>query len=280
MNSVNKTLIGGGYFNGVIHEAAQPGLTDESKKLNGCETGEFRVTLGHNFPAKHVFHTLNLKYKNDYKLNDFYKSCLWKVLAYNVKSFAFCCEAIDIPGSQTKEAAKIGLATVRLWLESNHSSIDHVIFCTFENADYEIYKDLMSNVYFPVSKYHLTNIYMKENSNTDCVVNEKSDEISNELGQIYQDCIFIQTAQNSKSESLAKRSKRISSKIDFNVIRDSNIPLGLINHGENICFFNSVIQVLYSLPVFRGYIYKLRPPVTGVAVKIKKLFSEIETSTL
>ena len=197
-----------------------------------------------------------------------------------IKSIAFCCGTIGIPGFDPREAAKMALATVRLWLESNHSSIDHVIFCTFENADYEIYKDLMSNVYFPVSKYHLTNIYMKENSNTDCVVNEKSDEISNELGQIYQDCIFIQTAQNSKSESLAKRSKRISSKIDFNVIRDSNIPLGLINHGENICFFNSVIQVLYSLPVFRGYIYKLRPPVTGVAVKIKKLFSEIETSTL
>ena len=43
-------------------------------------------------------------------------------------------------------------ATVRLWLESNHSSIDCVIFCAFENADYEVYKDLMSNVYFPVLK--------------------------------------------------------------------------------------------------------------------------------
>ena len=276
MNSVNKTLIGGGYFNGVIHEAAQPGLTDESKKLNGCETGEFRVTLGHNFPAKHVFHTLNLKYKNDYKLNDFYKSCLWKVLAYNVKSFAFCCEAIDIPGSQTKEAAKIGLATVRLWLESNHSSIDHVILCTFENACDEICKDLMSNVYFPVSKYHFTNIYMKENSNTDCVVNVKSDEISNGLGQRLPGLhIYPNFAQNSESESLVKRSKRISSKIDFDVIRDPNIPLGLINYEENICFFNFVIQVLYSSPVFRGCINKLRPPVTGVAMKIKKLFSEL-----
>ena len=41
----------------------------------------------------------------------------------------------------------------------------------------------MSTVYFPVSKYHLTNINMKESSNTDCVVNKKSVEISNELGQ-------------------------------------------------------------------------------------------------
>ena len=87
----------------------------------------------------------------------------------------------------------MALATVRLWLESNHSSIDHVIFCTFENADYEIYKDLMSTVYFPVSKYHLTNINMNKSSNTDYVVNKKSVEISNELGQSLLECRFIQT---------------------------------------------------------------------------------------
>ena len=142
-------------------------------------------------------------------------------------------------------------AIVRLWLESTHSSIHHVIFCTFENADYEIYNDLMSNVYFPVSKYHWTNIYMKENSNNDCVVNVKSDEISNELGQSLPGLhIYPNFAQNNESESLAKRSKRISSQIDFNVVRDPNIPLGLINSRENVCFFNSVMQVLYSLPVY------------------------------
>ena len=209
-----------------------------------------------------------------------------KVLAYNIKSIAFCCGGIDIPGFHPREASKIALSDwlesnhSSFWLESNHSSIDHVIFCTFENADYEIYKDLMSNVYFLMSKYHWT-IYMKENSNNDYVVNVKSYEISNELGQSLPGLhIYPNFAQNNESESLAERSKRISSKIDFNVIRDPNIPLGLINHGENICFFNFVIQVLYSLPVFRGYIYKSRPPVTGVAVKIKKLFSEIETSRL
>ena len=76
------------------------------------------------------------------------------------------------------------LATIRLWLESNHSSIDLAIFCTHENnADYELYKDLMSTVYFPVPKYHLTIIYVKENSNTDCVVNVKIVKIRNEPGQ-------------------------------------------------------------------------------------------------
>ena len=50
----------------------------------------------------------------------------------------------------------------------------------------------MSTVYFPVSKYNSTNIYMKENSNTDCVVNVKSVAISNELGlQIYSNLFKI-----------------------------------------------------------------------------------------
>ena len=36
---------------------------------------------------------------------------------------------------------------------------------------------------------------------------------------------------------------------------------------------------MYSLPVFRDYINKLRPPVKGVAMKIETLFSEIETAS-
>ena len=40
---------------------------------------------------------------------------------------------------------------------------------------------------------------------------------------------------------------------------------------------STVIQVLYSLPVLRYYINKLRPPLKEVAIKIRKLFSEIET---
>ena len=76
MNSVNKTLIVGGRIGGAFHEAAGPGLLDEFQKLNGCETGECKVTLGYKLRAKYVFHIVTLRDKDDYKLNDFYKSCL------------------------------------------------------------------------------------------------------------------------------------------------------------------------------------------------------------
>ena len=72
----------------------------------------------------------------------------------------------------------------------------------------------MSTVYFLVSKYHLTTIYMKENSNTDCVVNMKNAKKSQNLSALQ---VYPNFAQNSKSESLAERFKRIIRKVDFNV---------------------------------------------------------------
>ena len=75
-----------------------------------------------------------------------------------------------------------------------------------------------------MSKYHLINIYTKENSNTDCVVNVRSVEISNELGQSLPGLqICLNFARDSESESLAGRSKRSSSKVDFHVIRDPKV---------------------------------------------------------
>ena len=99
--------------------------------------------------------------------------------------------------------------------------------------------------------------------------------------------------QNIDCKSPGGRSKKIkgfrgtpkkcnfSSDIDFNVtyIRDPNIPLGLMNQGENVCFFNSVIQILYTLPAFREFIQQLSPT-NAVVSEIKNLFGEIESSNV
>ena len=112
--------------------------------------------------------------------------------------------------------------------------------------------------------------YVKKNLNKDCRVNVKSVEISDELGQNLSGWQIYRS-----TESIGASSKIISVKnADFNVLRDPNILLGLINYGENVCFFNSVIQVLHCLPSYRDY---MRPPVEDVAIKIGKRFRKIET---
>ena len=112
--------------------------------------------------------------------------------------------------------------------------------------------------------------YMKKNLNKDCGVNVKNVEISDELGQKLSGWYIYRS-----TESIGASTKIISVKnIDFNVLSDPNILLGLINYGENVCFFNSVIQVLHCLPSYRDY---MRPPVKDVAIKIGKRFRKIET---
>ena len=60
-------------------------------------------------------------------------------------------------------------------------------------------------------------------------------------------------------------------KVDFSGIRDEAAPLGLMNNGESVCFFDSVMQVLYLLPLFRDYVNQLQPA-EGVAMQINCFF--------
>lgn len=67
-------------MDGNIHDVAGPGLLDEFWKLNGCDIGECKVTLGNNLPANHVLHIVVVEIKNANKLKDCNKSCYRRIL--------------------------------------------------------------------------------------------------------------------------------------------------------------------------------------------------------
>ena len=147
VNAANKTLLGGGGVDGAIHRAAGKELLGECRALNGCNTGEAKITKGYNLPAKYVIHTVGPvyhggKYNEAEKLASCYRNSLRLAVENGIKSVAFPNISTGVYGYPKMEAARIAIREVTVFLKSN-KEINQVIFCVFDDENYRIYEDIL-----------------------------------------------------------------------------------------------------------------------------------------
>ncbi len=116
VNAANKALAPGGGVAGAIHRTAGPGLWEESSQLGGCETGEAKITQGHNLPARYIIHTVGPVYGQDEPAAELLARCYRRSLEVadqnGLESIAFPALSTGAFGYPLEEAARIALQTL------------------------------------------------------------------------------------------------------------------------------------------------------------------------
>ncbi|NCA83013.1 MAG: O-acetyl-ADP-ribose deacetylase [Opitutae bacterium] len=147
VNAANTSLLGGGGVDGSIHRAAGPELLAECRALNGCATGEAKITKGYRLPAKWVIHTPGPVWRDgNHGEPELLASCYRRSLALaaenGLKSIAFPCISTGIYGFPAEKAAEIAVGTVREALRGI-SGLMEVVFCCFSAKNKTIYDQLL-----------------------------------------------------------------------------------------------------------------------------------------
>ena len=146
VNAANNSLLGGGGVDGAIHAAAGPHLLEVCMTLHGCHTGDAKITLGYDLPAKHVIHTVGPVYSGKSSNCDMLRACYRNSLDLAKKadlhSIIFPAISTGAFGFPAKIAAEIAYDTIAEWQKENSKYKMQVALCAYDDRMYQLYKQV------------------------------------------------------------------------------------------------------------------------------------------
>jgi O-acetyl-ADP-ribose deacetylase (regulator of RNase III) len=133
----------------VIHNAAGPELLEECRRLNGCPTGEARITRGYHLPARWIIHTVGPVWKGGARneaalLLSCYENSLKLAVEKNLKSIAFPAISTGAFLYPLREATEIAIGAVRRFSKKS-DALREVLFCCYSGEHFAPYTQLMKS---------------------------------------------------------------------------------------------------------------------------------------
>lgn len=151
VNAANKSLLGGGGVDGAIHRAAGKELLAECRTLNGCETGEAKITGAYKLPCQYVIHTVGPvwnggNHNEAQLLANCYKNSLQVVVDHGIRSIAFPSISTGVYSYPLNQAADIAVNTVYEFVKNHQDTLDEVMWVLFDSGTKAAYDNALASM--------------------------------------------------------------------------------------------------------------------------------------
>ena len=151
VNAANESLLGGGGVDGAIHRAAGPELLAECRTLNGCRTGQAKITKAYRLPCDYVIHTVGPVWHGGSHgeaelLAGCYRNSLGLAMEHGIRSVAFPSISTGVYSYPVQQAAEIAVHTVRAVVKEHPQAFDEILWVLFDERTKLVYESLMHNL--------------------------------------------------------------------------------------------------------------------------------------